>query len=158
MLNAIKVLVISVLLAGLPGFAQADGAHMSVSIKQGSFDDAKEAVEMAITGRGFVVNNVSRIGEMLERTGKDLGSTKQIFLNAEALEFCSAAVSRKMMEADPDNLVFCPYIVSIYVLPEKPNEVRLAYRKIQITGSPASQKALQAVNELLAEIVSEAMQ
>jgi len=98
------------------------------------------------------------VGEMLKRTGKDLGDTKQIFLEAEALEFCSAVVSRKMMEADPENIVFCPYIISVYVLPEKPNEVRIAYRKPQLVGSPASQKALKEVDDLLNSIVQEALQ
>lgn len=158
MFKYISILVAVVMCSAMPQLALAGGAHMSVSIRLGSFDEAREAVEMAITGRGFVINNVSHVGEMLERTGKDLGEGKQIFLKAEALEFCSATVSRKMMEADPDNIVFCPYIISIYVLPEKPNEVRLAYRKTQMVGSPASRKALQAVNQLLAEIIAEALQ
>lgn len=113
---------------------------------------------MTLTGRGFVINNVSHVGDMLERTGKDLGNSKQIFIKAEALEFCSATVSRKMMEADPDNIVFCPYIISIYVLPNKPNEVRVAFRKTQLVGSPASQKALMEVNALLSGIIKEALE
>lgn len=158
MLKTIRILVAFAVMLAMSPPALADGAHMSVFIKQGSFADVKDAVEMAITGRGFVINNVSHVGEMLARTGKDLGSGKQIFLNAEALEFCSATVSRNMMEADPDNIIFCPYIISIYVLPEKPNEVRVAFRKSQLVGTPASQKSLKAVNDLLAEIIKEAMQ
>jgi len=158
MFNAIKVFAASMMFIGVSQLVLAEGAHMSMSIKQGSFEDAKEAVEMAITGRGFVINNVSHVGEMLERTGKDLGNARQIFIKAEALEFCSATLSRKMMEADPDNIVFCPYIISIYVLPEKPNEVRLAYRKMQIVGTPAAQKSLMAVNDLLADIIKEAVE
>jgi uncharacterized protein (DUF302 family) len=136
----------------------ADGNHMEVFTKQGTFADMKEAVEMAITGRGFVINNVSHVGNMLERTGKDLGDGKRIFLQAEALEFCSATVSRKMMETDPDNIVFCPYIISIYVVPSKPGEVRVAFRKTQMVGGKQSQEALKDVNELLTEIIKEAMQ
>jgi uncharacterized protein (DUF302 family) len=154
----IRVLAAALLFAGLSHGALAAGEYMAVFTKQGSFDDVRDAVEMAITGRGLVVNNVSHIGEMLERTGKDLGETKKIFLKAEALEFCSAVVSRKMMEADPDSIVFCPYVISVYVVPEKPDEVRIAYRKPQIVGSPASQKALKAVDELLSGIVKEALQ
>ncbi|ADE11936.1 hypothetical protein Slit_1703 [Sideroxydans lithotrophicus ES-1] len=135
----------------------ADG-HMAVFTKTGKFEDVRDDVEMAITGRGLVVNNVSHVGEMLERTGKDLGDDRQIYLKAEALEFCSAVVSRKMMETDPDNIVFCPYIISVYVLPGKPNEVRIAYRKPQIVGSQASQAALKAVDELLSGIVKDALQ
>lgn len=145
------------LFAGLVHGALAAGDHMAVFTKIGSFEDVRDSVDMAITDRGMVVNNVSHVGEMLERTGKDLGGG-QIFLNAEILEFCSAVVSRKMMESDPDNIVFCPYVISVYVVPEKPEEVRVAYRKPQITGSPASQKSLKAVDELLSGIVKDAMQ
>ena len=146
------------LFAGLVHGALAAGDYMAVFTKTGSFDDVRDAVEMAITDRGMVVNNVSHVGEMLERTGKDLGDSKKIFLKAEALEFCSAVVSREMMEPDPDNIVFCPYVISVYVVPEKPNEVRVAYRKPQMVGSPASQKALKAVDKLLSGIVKDAMQ
>lgn len=145
------------LFAGLIHGALAAGDHMVIFTRTGGFDDIRDAVEMAITDRGMVVNNVAHVGEMLERTGKDLGDTRQIFLKAEALEFCSAVVSRKMMEADPDNIVFCPYVISVYVAPEKPNEVRVAYRKPQIAGSPASQRALKEVDELLSGIIKEAL-
>lgn len=130
---------------------------MAVFTKVGSFDDVRDSLEMAITDRGLVVNNVSHVGEMLERTGKDLGNNRQIFIKAEALEFCSAVASRKMMEANPDNIIFCPYIISVYVVPEKPNEVRVAYRKPDISGSPASQEALKAVDELLSGIVKDTL-
>ncbi len=145
------------LFAGLVNGALAAGDYMAVSIKAGNFDDVRDDVEMAITDRGMVVNNVSHVGEMLARTGKDLGGSKQIFIKAEALEFCSAVVSRKMMEPDPDNIVFCPYVIAVYVVPERPGEVRIAYRKPQIVGSPASQKALKAVDELLSGIVKDAL-
>lgn len=159
------LLSIAVIFSGCAGIENTNQSasppqdnHMVVSTKAGKFEDVRDDVEMAITNRGLVINNVSHVGEMLQRTGKDLGDAKQVFLKAEALEFCSAVVSRRMMEANPDNIVFCPYVISIYVLPEKPNEVRIAYRKPQIVGSPASQAALKAVDELLSGIVHEAMQ
>lgn len=158
MFKTISLLSAIMLLVGLPQLALADGSHMTVVTKKGSFAEVREAVEMAITGRGFVINNVSHIGDMLERTGKDLGGAKQVFLKAEAVEFCSATVSRQMMEVDPDNIVFCPYIIAIYVVPAKPGEIRVAYRNTQAVGSAASQKALRAVNELLSSIIKEAVE
>lgn len=151
------VWVAALLSVGLAQGALAAGDHMVVSTKTGSFEDIRDAVAMAITDRGMIINNVSHVGEMLERTGKDLGVSKQIFLKAEALEFCSAVLSRKMMEADPDNIVFCPYVILVYVVPAKPDEVRIAYRKPQITGSTDSQKMLKAVDQLLADIVKDAL-
>jgi uncharacterized protein (DUF302 family) len=150
-------LLAGLLYIGLIQGALAAGDYMAVYTKAGSFEDVRDDVEMAILDRGMVVNNVSHVGEMLERTGKDLGATNQIFIKAEVLEFCSAVVSRKMMEPDPDNIVFCPYTISVYVVPEKPGVVRVAYRKPQIVGSPKSQKALKAVDELLSGIVRDAL-
>ena len=40
----------------------------------GAFDDATFAVESAIIGQGLVIDYVSHVGEMLNRTGADVGS------------------------------------------------------------------------------------
>ncbi len=75
----------------------------------GSFDDATFAVENAIVGRGLVIDYVSHVGDMLNRTAADVGSDQQIFDNASVFLFCSAVVSRQVMEADPTNIQHCPY-------------------------------------------------
>ena len=114
-------------------------------------------MEIAITNRGLVVDHASYIGDMLERTGKDIGATKKIFAKATALQFCSAALSRRMMEADPRNIVFCPYIVVLYTLPADPKTVYVGYRRPSPVGSAASKAALKAVEALLDDIVREAL-
>ncbi len=131
--------------------------YMKVYKTQGRFEDVRDFIKLAITGRGIVINNVSHIGAMLERTGKDLGATKQVYLKAEALEFCSAIVSRDMMEADPHNIVFCPYIIAVYVLPQEPDTVYVSYRRPTLVGSPESQDSLKAVEALLDDIIQEAV-
>ena len=75
----------------------------------GSFDDAAFAVETAIVGQGLVIDYVSHVGEMLSRTGEDVGSDQMLFKEADIFVFCSAVVSREVMEADPMNLAQCPY-------------------------------------------------
>lgn len=158
MLFKIYKLMFGLLLFSASFLVYAEGAHMAVFSKKGTFADVREAVEQSITGRGLVINNVSHIGNMLARTGKDVGGGKQVYVEAEALEFCSATISRNMMETDPDNIVFCPYIIAIYVVPSKPGEVRVAYRKPQMVGSKDSQESLKAVEKLLTEIIQEALQ
>jgi len=91
----------------------------------GSFDDATFAVESAILDRGLVIDYTSHVGEMLARTAGDVGSDVQIFDNADVFLFCSAAISRRVMEADPMNIVHCPY--SIFVM-EMDGEVTLGHR------------------------------
>jgi uncharacterized protein (DUF302 family) len=92
---------------------------------EGSFEDATFALESAIVDRGLVIDYVSHVGDMLNRTGEDVGSDEVIFENADIYLFCSAAVSRRVMEADPMNIVHCPY--SIFVA-EQDGEVMIGHR------------------------------
>ena len=95
------------LLGLVPALAFADEAV--VTPFEGSFEDAAFAVENAIIGEGLVIDYVSHVGEMLNRTGADVGSDKMIFRAADIFVFCSAVVSREVMEADPMNIAHCPY-------------------------------------------------
>ena len=67
---------------------------------------------------------------MLARTGPDVGSDKVIFLNADVYSFCSAQLSRKVMEADPMNVRFCPYDIFVIVRPETPDQTIIGYRSM----------------------------
>ncbi|GHF32683.1 DUF302 domain-containing protein [Seohaeicola zhoushanensis] len=90
--------------------AQAAAAQQAVTYKtEAAFDDVIFELENAITDAGLVVDWVSHVGEMLERTRQDVGSDKVIFERADVYNFCSAIVSRNVMEADPMNIAFCPY-------------------------------------------------
>jgi len=129
--------------------AMADEQVNEVAAK-GTFADVKDDLVAAIEQRGLVINSTSHVGDMLERTGRDLGKTKRVYGQAEVLEFCSATVSRAMMEADPRNLVYCPYTIAIYTLPDQPNRVYMAYRRYPPTA------ALKPVAELLQGIVAAA--
>lgn len=91
----------------------------------GSFEDATFAVESAILDRGLVIDLVSHVGDMLNRTGADMENAAPIFDNADIFLFCSATVSRRVMEADPMNVAHCPY--SIFVT-EADGTVQLGHR------------------------------
>lgn len=125
---------------------------------EGSFKDVREALKLAITGKGLVINNISHIGKMLQRTGKDIGAKKNVYDHAEAMEFCSAGLSRVMMEANPRNIVFCPFIITVFTLPGETNKVHLAYRKPEIVGSDSSKESLKAVENLIDSIVQETIE
>ncbi len=143
--------------AAFYGTAQAASNDVVVRSTKGEFKEVKERVLHAIEDRGLMLNYTARIGAMLERTGKDVGTARQVYSEAESLEFCSAKVSRDTMEADPRNIVFCPYVIAIYVLPKEPGKVYLAYRRPGTSGPERSAHALSAVDKLLAGIVAEAL-
>lgn len=146
------------LLAMVVGFtACSSGDHAVVYSVQGKFSEVWDDVNNALIDKGLKVNHVSHIGKMLDRTGKDLGFKKRVYLNAKSMEFCSAVTSRKTMEADPRNIVYCPYIVSIYETTKEPGKIYIAYRKVTPTGSAESRKALRELDKLISGIVKNAI-
>lgn len=115
-----------ILTLGLAGGSAALAQEAVVTYPfEGSFEDAAFAVETAITNQGLVIDYTSHVGEMLNRTGADVGSDVVLFDAADIYVFCSAAVSRRVMEADPMNIAFCPY--GIFVA-ERGGEVMVGYR------------------------------
>jgi uncharacterized protein (DUF302 family) len=128
---------------------QATAADQSVTYTfDGSFEDAAFAVESAIVGRGLVIDYVSHTGEMLARTAADVGSDVELFTEADIFLFCSAQLSREVMESDPMTIAHCPY--GIFVA-ERGGEVMVGYRTYP-------EGEMQKVQSLLDEIVKEAME
>ncbi|WP_353474633.1 DUF302 domain-containing protein [Salipiger sp. H15] len=113
---------------------------------EGTFEEATFALENAIIGEGLVVDHVSHVGEMLARTGTDIGAGTHLYDAADVYLFCSAATSREVMEADPANIAFCPY--SIFV-ESRDGQTTLGYRSFE-------RESMAPVNDLLARIAAAA--
>lgn len=127
----------------------AKGGEASVVYDyDGAFDDAAFSVESAIVSRGLVIDYVSHTGAMLNRTAGDVGSDVALFENADIFVFCSAVLSRKVMEADPMNIAHCPY--GIFVA-EREGAVMVGYRTYP-------EGPMQEVQALLDSIVKEAIE
>lgn len=127
-------------------WAAAASADVVSAKAKGTFSEVKDNLVLAIQSRGLKIDYTAYIGNMLQRTGKAVGSTKKIYGNAEALQFCSAVVSRKMMENDAGNIAYCPYVIALYTLPDDPKTVYVVYRE-----------GLSEVEALLGGIVQEAL-
>ncbi|MCT8162184.1 DUF302 domain-containing protein [Pseudoruegeria sp. SHC-113] len=134
-------------LAIVAGLALPASAQEAITVPfDGSFEDARFAVENAIVGEGLVIDYVSHVGDMLNRTGGDVGSDAEIFKSADIFLFCSAVVSRAVMEADPMNIQHCPY--GIFVA-ETGDGVMIGHRDYP-------DGAMDQVEALLSGIVAEA--
>jgi uncharacterized protein (DUF302 family) len=133
--------------------------HLVMMSKPGKFEDVREDLVTAIENRGLKINHTNYIADMLNRTGEAVGDTRQIYGQAEQVEFCKADLSRTMMQADPSNIVFCPYIISIYTTPDAKGQVFLAYRKpLAFNANDSTQKATKEVDDLLSGILKDAIQ
>ena len=126
--------------------------------KRAKFEDVRDDLKLAIEGRGLVIDYQSFVNRMLERTGKDVGSARKLYADAQAFVFCSAALSRKAMEADPANASLCPYSIMVYAAAQDSGTVHVSYRRPwRPDGSAASKAALTEVERLLDGIAREAL-
>lgn len=139
---------VAVAIAILHAGATMAGEHPVISYTyDGTYEDALFAVENAIVSKGLKVDSVSHIGDMLARTKVDIGATQDIYDDAVAFQFCSATLSRKVMEADPLNLAHCPYRIFVF---EKEGAV--------VIGHVAMPEGImQEVEALLTEIAESAL-
>lgn len=141
--------------SGLAAAAEVAVIHS----KKAKFDDVRENLVMAIENRGVKIDHQSFIAEMLERTGRDIGATRQVYVRGDQIQFCKSDLSRAMMEVDPRNMVFCPFIFSIYTLPKDPDTVYVAYRKPTAPkGSAATRKTLRDIEQMLEAIARESLE
>ena len=151
-----KIFLLLGLLVMIVANAIADGAVVVRTI-DGSFDEIRDRVVFAVESQGLVVDHASKVGDMLARTGKDLGEAQQVFGRAEVLEFCSALVSRRMVQADPQLLAFCPYGIAVYTLPGDALTTYVSYRRmVTNVATPVQKSVLERVESLLEAIVEEA--
>ena len=161
MLSQKALLVVSVAVFSLGCTVQAASPektlYRATYTVKANFSEVREQVMSAIGNQGLRINNISYIGKMLIRTGKDLGFKEQIYTKAQAFEFCSAIVSRETMAADPHNVIFCPYVIQVYELAKQPGTIYLSYRRPVPIGSKRSKVSLAAVEKLLDDIVKDAI-
>jgi hypothetical protein len=61
---------------------------------KGSFEDVYFDLKNSIVNEGLVIDTVLHVSDMLNRTGKDVGSTKLVYLHGQTLGFCSARFPR----------------------------------------------------------------
>lgn len=130
--------------------AHADDIPVSAPVThqvEGEFDDIAFSVENAIIGAGLVIEGRSHVGEMLARTKEDVGGEKDIYTHADVFTFCSATVSRTVMEADPLNIQYCPYSIFLYETPEEPGKITVGHPNYGGTASAAQ----DMMDEILAD-------
>lgn len=134
--------------AAMAVFAQTAVAESETHyVFDGDFGDAVFSLENAIVGRGLVIDYRSYTGEMLNRTAGDIEGSVDLYDQADIFVFCSAVLSRKVMEIDPLNIAQCPY--GIYVA-DRAGEVTIGYRHYP-------EGAMQEVQALLDDITREAI-
>lgn len=71
---------------------------------------------MATIGKGINIAHELPASDMLNRTGSAYGYKTNTYNHARTFEFCSALISHKLARQKPDNIVLCPFTISVYTL------------------------------------------
>jgi len=140
-----NLMTAAILLAASPLAAQS---MSEVTIPE-ALDDMEFAVESAILDMGLTIDFTSHSGAMLERTREDVGSDVVLFTGATIYNFCSATVSREVIEADLNNIIYCPYSIYLYSTPDNPDETVIGHQLY-----PG--ESMQPANDLLDAIIANA--
>ena len=149
------ILLLSLSAGGCAGLTATDTDVIARSTR-GAFDDVKERLVFALENRGLVITYTAKVGDMLDRTGRDIGETAGLYGKAEVLTFCIASISRETMVADAVNIAHCPYAIAVYTLAAESDRVYLAYRVPGRGSGGNSGAALAKVQRLLDALVREA--
>jgi uncharacterized protein (DUF302 family) len=123
---------------------------------EGDFFDTLDGVKSAIQGKGINIAHTLPASTMLNSTGKDFGIEKDIYVHAETVEFCSARISHQLAQANYENILLCPFMISVYVLTDDPGHVYLSWRRPFILPDDNSKAAVQEVEQLIESVISEA--
>lgn len=154
----VRVLLLALLTALFTAVQAADPNPVVSYSKKAKFEEVRDDLKSAIEGKGLVIDYQSYVNRMLERTGKDVGSGRKLYADAQAFVFCSAALSRKTMEADPANVSMCPYTMVVYATAQAPDTVFVTYKRPwRPDGSAASKASLKEVEALLDGLAREAL-
>lgn len=134
------------------GLCTAAAAQDDVTMWKSSapFSEVIANLEDEIINHGYVIDYHGLIGDMLSRTAEDVGSDKALYREAEFFQFCSAVVSRRVMEANIANIAYCPYVIFAYEAEADPGTVNVGFRRLP----PGDGR--DEVNRLLEEISSSA--
>lgn len=132
----------------LPAGTASGDEVRTLAVADAHVADVREAVIEAIESAGLVVSATVPFNRMLERTGEALGYGTNPYVEAEAVQFCSARLAWQLVTEDPSQLALCPMSIAIYATTAEPKVVRLAYRSPG-PGTPGRQRGEQLLRELV---------
>lgn len=81
---------------------------------EGSYDDARFMIEVALQARGLGIDQVSPVGETLATNLPTLGLGESVYDRAEVLGFCSMQIAAEVFPEAPMAIGFCPMRLFLY--------------------------------------------
>ena len=146
-------ILLGIFLLWFAGIAHAHNDPIVTTTVEGTFRDVSRHVRAAIVGKGIHIANILSASDMLRRTGPAYGYHNDVYADAQIYEFCSTDISHKLARRHPDNIVLCPFTISVYSLVDEPGKVRISYRIPH--GRPGTDPEIKLVVDLIQSILDD---
>lgn len=127
-----------------------------ITTVNGDYLDVRDSIEDSIRGKGINIANILHASNMLNGTGEDYGIIKNTYVHAEIFEFCSVKISHEISQANPLNILLCPFKIAVYNLIDTPKVIHIIYTPPDAKEAK-SKAAVAKIADLLASIVEEAI-
>lgn len=143
-----RFLLLTTLLAPSVGLA---GEPM-MRVLDANFEDVAFDLENAIVNQGLVIDWISHIGNMLDRTGDAVDGSEPIYTQAAVYNFCSAQLSRQVMQLNPTNIQYCPYGIFVYEAVDAAGQVVIGHT---VFDSPDMAEVNALLDKIIADVTGE---
>ena len=157
----IIVALTAMFMLALPGQAETSRGFKMVKTTA-EFDDVFISVQDAIINKGYNIDYVGHLNQMLKRTSKTVGSVTEEgspspYKHAKFMQFCSASLTHEAISANPQNVAICPYVIFVYETKAEPGIVHVGFRRPISGPSKRSRQAFAKIEAMLTSVVTEAI-
>ncbi len=141
------------------GFAQVQvsmAGSISSTIINADYKDVRNNIIDSIEERALNIAKIFHASDMLKNTkGSFSFIRRDVFRNAEIIEFCSASISQELIRDNHLNILLCPFRIAIYNLEKDPSNVHVVYN-IPKAIDKKSKKTIAKLSNLISAIVADA--
>lgn len=129
---------------------------------KGDFDTVFVDTQDAIINKGYTIDYVGHMNQMLKRTSKAVGSVTETgslspYKHAKFMQFCSAKLTHEAVSANPQNIAICPYVVFVYEEKATPGVIHVGYRRPVGGPSKRSRKVFEKIDAMLTSVIENAI-
>jgi uncharacterized protein (DUF302 family) len=128
---------------------------INTTIIKSDYKNVRSNILDSIEEKALNIANVYHASEMLNRTKGIFSFGRNIYKNAEIIEFCSAKISHEMARANHLNILLCPFKIAIYTLNSNPENTYVIY-SVPDPIDENSKKSMAKVTALIRSIVESA--
>lgn len=140
----------------------ADDLGYKIYTTNAKYEDVRDDLKDAIINKGFVIDYVGYVHDMLERTAEATDSVtplgaKSPYKNAEYVLFCPAKLTHEAVSATPFAIANCPIAIFVFETGAEPGKINVGYRLPPTTPSRVLRQVNERITALVDSIVKDAV-